>query len=64
MNAQPANAFETMSQYVPARLTSSADLPWIPSPTPGKSSRPLGKRGQSAFSMHGDQSKSASSTMR
>ncbi len=28
-------------QYLPARFTTTSDLPWIPSSTPGKSSKPL-----------------------
>lgn len=41
MNAQSANTVETMQQYLPARFIGAADVPWIPSSTPGKSSRPL-----------------------
>lgn len=41
MNAPVANGLEGMLQHMPARLVQSTDLPWIPSPTQGKSSRPL-----------------------
>ncbi|GAA0706196.1 cupin domain-containing protein [Dokdonella soli] len=33
--------FDTLRAHLPARLGSTADLPWIPSATPGKSSKPL-----------------------
>jgi quercetin dioxygenase-like cupin family protein len=33
--------FEALREYLPARFSNTADLPWIPSATPGKSSRPL-----------------------
>ena len=31
----------TLRTYLPARYTSTAGLPWIPSSTPGKSAKPL-----------------------
>ena len=33
--------FDTLRDYLPARFSTTADLPWIPSATPGKSSKPL-----------------------
>lgn len=32
---------DTLLQYLPARISTSADLPWIPSPTRGKYAKPL-----------------------
>jgi quercetin dioxygenase-like cupin family protein len=34
-------AFDALTEYLPARFSATADLPWIPSATPGKSSKPL-----------------------
>jgi quercetin dioxygenase-like cupin family protein len=34
-------AFDALTEYLPARFSTTADLPWIPSATPGKSSKPL-----------------------
>ncbi|MDR6840438.1 cupin domain-containing protein [Pseudoxanthomonas sacheonensis] len=34
-------AFDVLTDYLPARFSTTADLPWIPSATPGKSSKPL-----------------------
>ncbi|MFD0320663.1 hypothetical protein [Lysobacter gummosus] len=32
---------DAMHAYLPARISASADLPWIPSSTPGKYAKPL-----------------------
>lgn len=34
-------AFDALIDYLPARSSTTADLPWRPSATPGKSSKPL-----------------------
>lgn len=34
-------ALEILGEYLPAHFSRSADLPWIPSATPGKSAKPL-----------------------
>ncbi|MET4729872.1 2,4'-dihydroxyacetophenone dioxygenase [Lysobacter enzymogenes] len=35
------SGFDTLHDYLPARIGASADLPWIPADTPGKYSKPL-----------------------
>jgi 2,4'-dihydroxyacetophenone dioxygenase len=35
------SGFETLREYLPARFSTTAEVPWIPSATPGKSSKPL-----------------------
>lgn len=35
------SGFNTLRAYLPARFSATAELPWIPSATPGKSSKPL-----------------------
>ena len=34
-------AMDTLRSFLPARCSTTADLPWIPSGTPGKSAKPL-----------------------
>ncbi len=41
MNAQSANDIAAILQDTPVRLARNAEIPWIPSPVPGKSSKPL-----------------------
>lgn len=37
----PADSMRFVRQFLPARLTAGDDTPWVPSATPGKTSRPL-----------------------
>lgn len=41
MNARPSSAFEAVMGGFQVRLATNADIPWVPSPVPGKSSKPL-----------------------
>jgi quercetin dioxygenase-like cupin family protein len=36
-----STGFENLREYLPARFSTNADLPWIPSATPGKSAKLL-----------------------
>lgn len=35
------HGLDALHDYLPARFSTSADLPWIPSSTPGKAAKPL-----------------------
>ena len=41
MNNDSTNGLSALQQYLPARFSTTAHLPWIPSTTPGKSAKPL-----------------------
>jgi quercetin dioxygenase-like cupin family protein len=41
MNTRSTSAFESVLHEFPGRLAINVDVPWVPSPVPGKSSKPL-----------------------